>query len=374
MFAYDLKHNIVFDNAALFFKYNVYRFKQNAETPVFETRCFYDDESEIVNACIEFGFEHIMEFDVLEQLMQGGLESFKNSNNSVVGRTKALRNGANWTKWSRLFKLKDNELRSISVLPCYVKNDEELLSRDQDRLADLRSIVEHRLVGGSRFLRTLEYLLKLFIVDLSYADREDASQHEGAFGSSSPESLLYFFLKKTFVRKLYGLLTNDKITARNEIGSAEELESFLNERTPFIKYEKVELDQEDYARYAHLVEEDEEEGDFDDSEDDSENEDAGRRFKKIRTSDLVIQAISGSRSRDQRIIDEDEEENDDEPTDYNDSEEGEGEEEKDGRSQEETDGSTTKKRKRTIKMTVSNVHKDCFLFSDSFFLYVKESP
>jgi hypothetical protein len=300
---------------ALFFKYNAYAFKQNANVPTFETLCLYDDESEIINSCIEFGFENIMEFEVLEQLISKDLRHV-GDRRFLVGDVKKeeIKNNVEWQRWTRLFGSKDNELRSISVLPCSMKSDEDLLSRDKVRLGELRSILETRLVGLSRFPKTLSYLLHLSVVEL----RSDASSE---YDMTSPEALRWFFVKKKFLKTLYDKLTDENWTTRNEIDSSEALDRFLTERAPFVKYETIEIETCDLAEYLPLVGDDDIEEEYYDvaeGEEEKEDEDERREAKKIRFSDLLMPSANERRRNAIELLyaDRSENEMDDVPTDY----------------------------------------------------------
>lgn len=367
---YDLEHNIIFDNVALFFKYNMYTFKQNADAPVFETLCLYDDESEIINSCIEFGFENIMEFEVLEQMINKDLTMIDDRVSTLKGiGKKETKNNVEWQRWTRLFGSKTNDLKTISVLPCAMRTDEDLLTKDGTRLGELRSILETRLVGSSRFPKTLSYLLHLSIVDLQ-------SDVSGNYNVSSPEALRWFFVKKKFIKTLYDKLTNEEWTTRNEIVSLEKLDGFLTEHAPFITYETIEIDIEDLSEYLRFVEDDEIERELYETMEDEEEMDTElerRATKKIRSSDLLISKSRDEQRTSSSITDgaahvelDDLQENYyyyDEQRLFNQDENGEVDE-----------GSLcvrppSNKRKRMVKLVISNVHKDCFLFNDSFYVF-----
>jgi hypothetical protein len=375
---YDLKRNIAFDNVALFFKYNVYRFKQNSEDPVFDTLCLYDDEYEIFNSCIEFGFENIMEFDVLEQLVCVDL-NVVNDRNASEESCVSLKRKVERRRWSRLFEAKDKELRSISVLPCVVKSDRDLLSKDGDRLKDLRLILESRFVGRSRFPKTLAYLLYVSVVELV----EFRGGNEENYDFSSPDALRYFFVKKKFLEVLYAKLTDKERTAHNEISSLERLDRFVTETAPFVKYETIEIETEEIAKYLRFIGDDEIDDEYRENLEEEREFDANerRKVKKIRSSDLLLPSKNKTNRRDARTrsVYEREEIDDNVPTDNEDYDDVGLE--KDPESDDDDDenneiatssaGTNARKRKRTIKITISNVHKDCFLFNESFFLYDK---
>ena len=388
---YDLKHNVAFDTVALFFKYNVYTFNQRKDDPTFETLCLYDVETEIINSCVEFGFENIMEFDVLEQLVCTGLEAFCKRDQRECVLEEEIKRDVEWQRWRRLFKSTNNELRSISVLPCVMSSDRDLLHGDDVRLTELRLILESRLLGESRFPKVLTYLLHVSVVRLQ---GECVSNYD----FTSPDALRYFFVKKRFVSLLYERLKNKDLTVHNEISSIEKLERFLVDKAPFIVYTTVEIDTErlpEYLRFIddvdgvdgryyceNVLEDDENES----NDDDNDEEEKRRRLsKKIRSGDLLMPRNDASRNdadddgrRKRRTkslyvdIEDENEGYDDASTDHgrsDDASRSANDNGEDTNATSNTTESSTLKRKRTSKIVITNVHKDCFLFTNSFYSY-----
>lgn len=369
-YAYDLKHNIVFDNAALFFKYNVYTFKQNVDALGLGSMCFQDDESDIINECINFGFNCIMEYEVLEQLMMDGKRLIKDNMLGGEENGKETIQHVEGIKWSRLFNLENNELRSISIFPGVIKSDDDLLSCDPNRLYTLRSLFEIGLTQGSRFLYTLEYLLKVFIVDLN------TNVLPTDEFLSSPESLQYFFVKKRFLTLLYTRLIDENLTHNCEIDNIDDLQSFLDGRAPFITYKTIELDQDQFTCYSHcFCDEYSFEEWLEDTSDNDESDSTDRPFKKIRASDIIQHQ---QQIKHQTTTTVSEWVSGDSDSGYDKStEEAEYDERSNNDEEEEEEHMNvivqpSKKRKRTVKISISNVHKDCFLFSESFYTFIRD--
>ena len=391
-YAYDLRHNIVFDNVGLFFKYNVYAFKRNDESAFAKTHCFHDDETEIINACVEFGFD-MMETEVLERTISSDL--IPNSTSLQKKYSKYASKRMRARSWDDPFVANSDDFRSISLLPAHVKTDADLLTCDGERLELLRTMVEQRRLGKPVFECALEPLLKFHFetVNDGFWNRKNDENGDGEDGfddaTSDPSCLKYLFLKETFLRKLYRRLeietpsrTDDNGGTENRnsdegFSSVEELEKFLEKRAPCLRYATITMERNVFDRHSHWLEDEEVYDILNACDEDDENDESRLKFKKMRASDLDAVPIRNQKTynkgnndiEDEEPTDVDDVSNESERDESENREEEEEEEEKmdKGKDEAEARERNSLKRGRCVKITLCNVHKDCMLFSDALF-------
>jgi hypothetical protein len=265
--------------------------------------------------------------------------------------------------------MKNEDMRTLSFLPCYIKNDDELLSKDVDRLRDARAAVEAKSSlpdGKSLALHALKYLLCVDIFEAQGKEITEAQSKKviDAHGKEIVEATKkknasicrYYYSKKQLLARVYGKLKASSIASEeNVMPTKEEVKEFLS-TLPGLNYDTMSVDPNKADEYGLR------ESDLSDSDDDDDNadydsdENEGRKTSKDRFArKLTKRDLASKKRREDNMLYASDEEN--VPLSSS-------SEEEDENSDEE---SQPRSKTRNKNVLMSNVHKDCFLFNDCFY-------
>lgn len=170
MFAYDLKHNIIFENVALYFKYNVYTFKNIGDKSInLSGLSLTENIHDLINECIEKGFNHI-DPDALSQIIQKNhLVSILNSNYYTSSFGLMTKQKIESFKFINAMELEFKNAKSFSILPCFIKNDKNLLSGDVKRMKVIKQMMTSKRNNNSIHADILTYILYLYVHEMQHS-------------------------------------------------------------------------------------------------------------------------------------------------------------------------------------------------------------
>lgn len=387
-YVYDLKHNIIFNDVTLFFKYNVYNFREytsddrtgaHASLLMGENPNFFDLHDDMINSCIEKGFDSVTPETMAAIIHDPTRLKEMTDPQCRLSTSLAMKMRAtiDMRRYQKILKgnssssssSSGSNASSLDCIPCFIRNDNELLSKDIDRLNQSKTLLKsvpqsNTYLAMKKFKEVLRYILHLYINEC----QEDLNVIEPTFEVASQVG--DYYTKKQFIGALYKNLssymghlttkTTDRDTSlRGQTGQQKLLKKILvEEMDDIVKFKAVKIDMQEYLEYnidIHVLQ----------SEGKSINNplsmssaastrltgngSIGPFFQTQLNLSGIIQPtqVAPEPDADAEFINMDDDEED-----------------------EDGDGDTNEMMKNTKLIWMSNVHKDCLLFNTSYKLVV----